>query len=279
MSDIFLCSINNVSSGGCKEDCSYCTQSAKYKTDVETYKEKSVDEVLKHAKILASQGALGYCLVTSGRSLTPKKTEYICKLASAIKKENLGLHLIACCGSSDKESLTELKKSGVDSYNHNLETSKNFFEKICTTHTWKERYQTCEFALNAELGLCTGGIMGIGETWEDRVEFYKALKSLNPHTSPINFFIPHPNLPVKEKILTKEEALKCVKLAKEYLPNARLMMAGGREAVFGKDQKALFEAGINAVVLGDYLTAKGNTPKEDIKMLKSFGLNIATACH
>ena len=279
MQDIFLCSICNVSSGACKEDCKYCTQSAKYKIDIETFREKSVEKVMDEAKIAFNNGALGFCLVTAGRSLTSKKTEYISKCASLIKKENLGLHLIACCGSSDRESLKELKKNGIDSYNHNLETSQEYFKNICTTHTWEERYLTCEYSLEAELGLCAGGIMGIGESVEDRKSFYQSLKKLSPHTSPINFFIPHNNLPIKQEIMQKKEAIECIKLAKSYLPNSRLMMAGGREVVFGNDQKEMFEAGINAIVLGDYLTSDGKNPVDDIALIRSYGYPLASACH
>lgn len=279
MQDIFLCSICNVSSGGCKEDCKYCTQSIKHKTNIEIFKEKPIEKVLSEARAAKNTGALGFCLVTSGRSLTSKKTEYISKCASAIKKDGLELHLIACCGSSDKESLKELKKYGIDSYNHNLETSQEYFKNICTTHTWEERYLTCQYSIEVGLGLCAGGIMGIGESSEDRKSFYKSLKELNPHTSPINFFIPNDSLPIKQEIMQKQEAIKCIKLAKSYLPNARLMMAGGREVVFGQDQKEMFEAGINAIILGNYLTAEGENPSNDIYLIKSYGYSVASSCH
>lgn len=171
------------------------------------------------------------------------------------------------------------KKSGVDSYNHNLETSQEFFKNICSTHSWDERYLTCEYSLEVGLGLCAGGIMGIGESLEDRKSFYKSLKKLNPHTSPVNFFIPNESLSIKQEVMSKEEALECIRLAKNYLPNARLMMAGGREVVFKKEQKEMFEAGINAIVLGNYLTAKGDNPMNDIALLKSYGYSLATSCH
>lgn len=140
------------------------------------------------------------------------------------------------------EALRELKSAGIASYNHNLEASRNFFPKICTTHSFEERYETCENALKAGLGLCSGGIFGMGEGWQDRMDLLYALQTLNPHSVPINFFIPNPALPLTQEILSQEEALECVKLAREYLPNVRLMIAGGRERVFGENQKALLNA-------------------------------------
>lgn len=277
--DIFLCSISNVSSGNCPEDCGYCMQSAHHKIDISKYKFKSIQDVLKEARNLKNYGALGFCLVTSGRDLDSIKCEYIAKLAHDITKQELGLHLIACCGRADIDSLRHLKNHGIASYNHNLETAQSYFKHICTTHTWQERYETNQNAATVGLGICTGGIFGLGESHEQRLEFLQSLKSLKPHTSPINFFIPNSKLPIKVDILSKKEALDCVKLAREILPDVRLMIAGGREAIFGKEQKELFECGINAVVLGDYLTTKGNTPKDEVDMIKSYGYEIATSCH
>ncbi|CBG39357.1 biotin synthase [Helicobacter mustelae] len=277
--EIFLCSISNVSSGNCPEDCAYCTQSVHYKTGVQTYKFKPIDTILSEAKKLKSYGVLGFCLVTSGRELDSDKCEYIARIAKSLIKEDLNLHLIACCGRASQESLRYLKENGIASYNHNLETAEKFFPKICSTHTWEERYETCENTLRVGLGLCSGGIFGLGESWEERMEFLEALHSLQPHTTTINFFINNKALPITQTTITKEEALECVSLAREYLPYARLMIAGGRELVFGEEQKALYESGIDAIVLGDYLTTKGHTPKRDIDKLQAYGLNIATTCH
>ncbi|WP_104721440.1 biotin synthase [Helicobacter mesocricetorum] len=278
MSDIFLCTICNVSSGSCAEDCAYCTQSAKYNAQIDRYRFKPIDKIVQEAKNAAENGALGFCLVTSGRDLDDKRLEYITQATREILKQGMHLHLIGCSGIASKESLKALKEAGIASYNHNLEASKGFFPSICTTHDFKARYETCENALEVGLGLCSGGIFGMGESWQDRMDLLYALKTLKPHTVPINFFIPNPALPLKQEVLEKEEALECVRLAREYLPEARLMVAGGRERVFGEAQKELFECGINAVVLGDYLTTKGNTPQEEVERIKGYGYNIATSC-
>lgn len=272
--EVFLCSISNVSSGGCSEDCAYCTQSAHYETNVQRYKYKNPQDVIAEARELKKYGMVGFCLVTSGRGLDSKKCEYIASLAQAIKNEIEDIHLIACCGRADEESLKHIKAHGIDTYNHNLESAQSFFGSICTTHTWEERFETCENALRAGLGLCSGGIFGLGEEWKHRIELLKALRSLSPHSVPINFFIPHPALPLKREVLSKEEALECIVLAKEYLPNSRLMIAGGRERVFGLDQKKMFDYGINAIVLGNYLTTLGETPQKDLEMLEKYDLQI-----
>lgn len=233
----------------------------------------------KKQRHCGSLGLWAFGLVTAGRSLDSQKCEYIAKVAHAIKQADLGLHIIACCGSADLGSLKYLKSQGVDSYNHNLETSKDFFPHICTTHTWLERFETCENTLKAELGLCSGGIFGLGESWSDRIELLKSLQILSPHSSPINFYIPNDALPLPPQTLSQDEALECVTLAREYLPNTRLMIAGGREVIFGDNQKPLYEAGINAIVLGDYLTTDGKAPQEDIALLESYGYIPATHCH
>ena len=278
MKDIFLCTISNVSSGSCAEDCAYCTQSAKFNADIDRYKLKPIEQILHEAKVASENGALGFCLVTSGRNLDDKRVEYISKVARTIVDSGLHLHLIGCNGIATKEALKELKDAGIASYNHNLESSNAFFPNICTTHSWEERYETCENALEVGLGLCSGGIFGMGESWQDRMDLLHALQTLKPHSSPINFFMPNSALPLSKEILSRQDALECVKLAREYLPNVRLMIAGGRELVFGNDQKELFECGINAVVLGDYLTTKGNTPNEEVERIKSYGYSIATSC-
>ncbi len=274
MKKIFLCSISNVTSGACKEDCAYCTQSAKYRTNVEIYKNKPKEKILEEAKALAKFGASGFCLVTSGLGLDSKKCEYIASVASYIKAELPQMLLIACCGQADRDSLKYLKQNGIDSYNHNLESAKSNFSNICTTHSFQSRVETCQNVLSAGLKLCSGGIFGLGESVEQRIELLKSLKELNPHSSPINFFIPNPALPIKEKVLSRDEALECIILAREMLRDSILMLAGGREVVFGEDQKEIFDYGIDAIVLGNYLTTNGEIPNKDLTMLQQYNLKV-----
>lgn len=279
MNQVYLCAINNILSGSCNQDCSFCTQSVKYHADIDRYYLKPIEQIILEAKKAKEIGALGYCLVTSGLGLDDKKTEFISKTAKAIKKEIDGIHLIACNGIASIEQLKYLKDSGIDSYNHNLETSQNYYKKICSTHSWEERYQTCLNVKSVGLSLCSGGIFGMGEDREDRNDLIKAIKSLNPNAIPVNFYHPNDALPIKSSNLTKNEAIEIIKEIKKSLSEETIIMiAGGRELVFGKSLKEMFEAGANSMVVGNYLTTQGELPEFDKKILDELGLEIATAC-
>ncbi|WP_107785412.1 biotin synthase [Campylobacter concisus] len=279
MKTIMLCAICSVTQGNCAEDCAYCTQSAKAGADISKFKEKSVQQVVEEAKMAYKNHALGFCLVTSGARLNDKKTDYIASLARAVSKEVPNLMLIACNGMATYEQLSELKKAGVFSYNHNLETSREFFPKICKTHTWDERYQTNLDAKRAGLMLCTGGIYGVGESEADRVSFRASLKELEPFSSPINFFIKNEALSLDLPPLSTDEALKIVRETKRDLPETRVMIAGGREKILGDRQYEVFENGADAIVIGDYLTAKGEKASKDIEELTKLGFSFASICH
>lgn len=275
---VFLCSICNVSSGSCSEDCAFCTQSLHNGADVQTYREKPIKTILEEASRAKENRAAGFCLVTAGKSLDEQKVEYISRAAHTIRSQFPHFHLIACCGIADTESIKALKQAGIDSYNHNLETAQSHYPAICSSMDWEARYQTCLNAKEAGVQLCSGGIFGLGESQKQREEFLKSLASLSPMTSPLNFFHPHPTLPVDAEKLSSQEALEIVSMARTTLPETRLMIAGGREVVFGSQQAGLFERGIDAIVVGDYLTTKGRTPEEDIQMVESLGIEIVEAC-
>ncbi len=277
--NIYLCAICNCESGTCNEDCKFCTQSVKYKANIQRYKKKEIDTIVSEAKLAKKNKAIGFCLVTAGKGLTPDRLEFICEAAIAVKKENLGLKIIACNGTATLEQLQELKKAGVDNYNHNLETSREFYSQICTTHTWLERYQTCLNAKEAGLNLVCGGIFGLGETQEDRISMLKSIASLEPMNVPLNFFHPNDALPLVENSISKDEAFKLITLVREIIPNAhKIMVAGGRELMFGEDQYDIFKYGANSIVIGNYLTTEGKTASKDIDALESLGYNIAKTC-
>ncbi len=276
---VFLCAICNVSSGSCSEDCSFCTQSVKYSADIKRYRYKSIDEIVNEALNARKNRAVGFCLVTSGKGMSDSKLEFICEAASAVKKRVSDLNIIACNGTATVEQMKELKKNGVSSYNHNLESSKEYYEKICTTHDWQERYQTCLNVKEAGLDLCSGGIFGMGEDEADRVSMVKSLKELSPVSIAINFFHPNPALPLEAKRLDIDEALKIISYVKSQLSNSMIMIAGGREYTFKDRQYEIFAAGANSIVIGNYLTTKGDKPDKDILMIKSLGLDIAGSCH
>ena len=278
MNKIYLCAISNILSGSCKEDCSFCTQSSKYKTNIQRYNFKSHEEVVKEAKKAKKNRAIGFCLVTSGVGLDSKRKEYILELMPKLLAEDLELNYIACNGIANLDDLKDLKDAGVGSYNHNLETSKNYYKKICSTHSWDERYNTCLDVKKSGLKLCSGGIFGMGEGRADRDEFIKALSDLEPDSVAINFYVPNPALPLKENTISKEEAKEVILQVREYLPKSRIMVAGGREYMFKDSLGELFELGVNSIVIGDYLTTKGEREDKDITMIKELGYEIATTC-
>lgn len=277
--EIFLCSICNISSGSCAEDCGFCTQSAKHHADIVRYKYKAIEQIVSEAKNATNYGALGFCLVTSGLGLDDKKLAFVCEAARAVRAEVPQIHLIACNGIATLEQLKTLKEAGVDSYNHNLETSQRHYETICTTHSWEERFKTCLAVKESGLHLCSGGIFGLGESKEDRESFIESIKELSPSTMPLNFYHPNPSLPLIANPLSEEEALKIIADVRKALPHTMLMVAGGREITFKSRQSDIFAAGADAIVIGDYLTTKGQAPTEDLEMIRSLGYEIAKSCH
>jgi biotin synthase len=276
---IYLCAINNVLSGACNEDCKFCTQSVRYGAAIDRYTFKPVRTVVEEARRAKANGAIGYCLVTAGKGLDDKKTDYIARAAEAVKREVPDLLLIACNGTASLEQLRYLKRHGIGSYNHNLETSEAYYPSICSTHGWQERYRTCEAVKEAGLMLCTGGIFGMGESANDRTALIDAVVSLDPESTPLNFYHPNPALPLKERTIDKEEALELIRTVRNKLGENRLVMvAGGRELLFSGSEAEMFEAGANAIVIGDYLTTPGEAPDKDRRMLQQLGYKVATGC-
>ena len=273
---IFLCSICNINSGTCKEDCKFCSQSVRYKADIERYKQKPLEAIEKEAIAARDNGALGFCLVTADKGLNEKTVAFVCEVAKHLQKVTPQLRLIACNGTATLSQLLQLKEAGIKAYNHNLETSEAFYPQICTTHSWRERYETCQNVNKAGMVLLSGGIFGLGETQEDRISMLEALASLNPTSVPINFYHHNEALQLQPNPLTIDEALDLVKLTRKMLPDAqRIMVAGGRELMFGDRQNEIFAAGANAIVIGNYLTTAGRAMHKDLKMLQDLGLTIA----
>ncbi|MBA3026185.1 MAG: biotin synthase [Sulfurimonas sp.] len=274
--EIFLCSICNINSGTCNEDCKFCSQSVRYKANIERYKHKPMERILEEAKAARDNGALGFCLVTADKGLNDKTLKFVCDVARAVMEVAPELRLIACNGTATLEQLLVLKEAGIKAYNHNLETSESFYKEICTTHPWSERYETCQNVNKAGMVLITGGIFGLGETQEDRISMLESLKSLNPTSVPINFYHHNEALELQPNPLTVDEALELIKLTRETLPNAeRIMVAGGRELMFGERQEEIFNYGANSIVIGNYLTTAGRVMSKDLEMLQSLHLNVA----
>lgn len=275
---IFLCSISNINSGTCNEDCKFCSQSVKYRADIDRYIQKPIPTIIAEAKAVEAAGALGFCLVTAHKGLDQKTLDFVCEIARTLSVEVPRLRLIACNGTATYEQLLTLKEAGIKAYNHNLESSREFYPQICSSHSWDERYETCENVKKAGLNLITGGIFGLGESREDQISMLESLKSLDPVSVPINFYHHNPALPLKPNPLTIDEALELITLSREIICDAeRIMVAGGRELMFGERQQEIFKAGANSIVIGDYLTTQGRDKNSDLLMLDSLGLTIASS--
>ncbi|MBT5935826.1 biotin synthase [Sulfurimonas sp.] len=273
---IFLCSICNINSGTCKEDCKFCSQSVRYKADIDRYKQKDIKLIQEEAITARDNGALGFCLVTATKGLTPKSLEFVCTVAKAVLEVAPNLRLIACNGTASLEQLLTLKAAGIKAYNHNLETSEAFYSEICTTHPWSERYETCQNVNKSGLVLISGGIFGLGETQADRESMLASLVSLNPTSVPINFYHHNEALDLTPNSLSIEEGLELIQLTRNTLPNAeRIMVAGGRELMFGERQNEIFSHGANSIVIGNYLTTSGRLMSKDLDMLKDLDLEVA----
>ena len=274
--EIFLCSICNINSGTCNEDCKFCSQSVRYKADIERYKQKEMSEILKEATSARDSGALGFCLVTADKGLNEKTLNFVCSIAEVLTKEVPELRLIACNGTASIEQLFTLKEAGIKAYNHNLETSKEFYPQICTTHSWDERYETCLNVNKAGLVLISGGIFGLGESQADRISMLESLNSLNPSSVPINFYHHNEALELEPNSLDIQEAFSLINLTRESIPNAdRIMIAGGRELMFVERQSEIFSYGANSIVIGNYLTTNGRVMSKDLDMLQSLNLKVA----
>ncbi len=274
---VFLCAICNINSGTCSEDCKFCTQSVKHGAKIDRYTQKPIELVVQEAQKAKSSGALGFCLVSAHKALDEKILKFVCECADAINSRVDGLRLIACNGTATLEQLITLKDAGIKAYNHNLETSKEFYSNICTTHSWQERYETCLNINRSGLKLISGGIFGLGESRKDRVSMLESIRSLEPVSVPINFYHPNPSLPLSPEPLSVDEALELISLTKEIVNGAdRVMVAGGREITFADRWSDIFKAGANAIVIGDYLTTKGAECGSDLETIKSLGFEIAS---
>ena len=260
------CSLMNIKSGGCSEDCAFCAQSGHNETTVNVRDLATPEEIRKQCEFSRSKN-LPFCVVSSGRRLSRNEIELIAKTLKECRGEK---H--ASLGILDFDEFTMLKEAGVVCYNHNLETSRSYFPKIVTTHTWDERAATVKSAIKAELHVCCGGIFGLGETWHDRKEFCLQLKELGVDTIPINFLNAVPGTRVAKPSDTPFEFLKVVALFRLVMPTRTIKVCGGREVNLGALQSLIFFAGANGYVSGGYLTTPGAGIDADDQMISALGL-------
>lgn len=262
--------------GGCPEDCNFCSQSAHFDTPVLATPFLDTDEILRAARETAELGATEFCIVLAVKGPDERTMQRILALVPEIR-DHTGLDVAVSAGILSDEQARRLAEGGVHRYNHNLETARSFFPEVVTTHTWEERWDTCELVDRHGMELCCGVLLGMGESDAQRLELIGQLQELAPAEVPINFLNPRPGTPLELRRLTPaKEALKWIALFRLGLPEVILRFAGGREVTLGDLQTAGMTAGINALIVGNYLTTLGRSPEEDLAMLDELRMPIGS---
>lgn len=272
-----FCSIISAKTGKCQEDCKYCSQSVHNKAKVHVHSLLPIEEVKKAALNAKENGATRFCIVTSGRAPEGEDFKKIIEMIKAVK-EIEGLHSCCSLGILNEKQVKQIKVAGVERYNHNINTSESFHESICSTHEFKDRINTVKLIQKYGIEACTGVIIGMGETREQRVEMALELAKLNPKSVPINFLNPIEGTPLEKthSSIDEEEILRTICVFRIALPKALLRYAGGRTTRFSEEYQMLgLKAGINALLVGNYLTTTGTTPDNDIKLIEEQGLYLA----
>lgn len=271
---IKLCSIVNAKSGRCPEDCAFCAQSAHHKTQIEAYPLMEPQQILRKAQEAEAMGARRFSIVTSGKVLTEKE---LGKVIQAIRllKEKTGLNLCASVGMITQHTALQLKEAGLSRYHHNLETAPSFFPHICTTHRYEEDLDTLHNAKAAELEVCSGGIFGLGESPEQRLELAYTLREMEVDSAALNFLNPIPGTPLEGiQSLTPLEILKSVALFRFILPDKDIRICGGREVGLRDLHPLVFWSGANGIMIGNYLTTRGRDYQADLQMIQDLKLEV-----
>lgn len=268
-----ICTIINGKSGKCSENCKFCAQSAHNHTGAAEYPLLSAEEITEQAKLNDSQGVLRYSIVTSGRRLTDDEVDKMCEAVRKIKNET-GISVCISFGLLDEEQYRKLKEAGVTRVHNNLETSERNFPNICTTHTFSDKVKAIQAAQAAGLSVCSGGIMGLGETPEDRIDMAFSLRELGIKSVPVNMLNPIQGTPMGDnKKLTLEDMRRIVAVYRFILPDASIRLAGGRGLMEDKG-RSCFKSGANAAISGDMLTTAGITVETDMKLIRELGYEV-----
>ena len=268
------CSIISAKTGACSENCKYCAQSKHNHAEIECHPLLDVETVKKAALSAKENGATRFCIVTSGRVPTGSDFEKILEMIKEVASID-GIHCCASLGLLSEEQVKQIKEAGVERYNHNINTSEHYHNHICTTHNFEDRVNTVKMVKKYGMEACCGVIIGMGESREDRIEMALSLRQLNPKTVPINFLNPIKGTPLEdyEDKISEEEMLKTICIFRLALPKSLLRYAGGRTTRLSKyNQKLGIIAGINSLLVGNYLTTTGSKSEEDKEMLKSLDL-------
>jgi biotin synthase len=276
-SSVDICSIVNAKSGACSEDCRFCAQSSHYSTDSPVYPLIDVGLMEEAARGAKKNGARRFCIVTSGRGIDDVSD--LRNIARGVERVRaVGLSPCATLGTLTHDQLRYLKDAGLHRYHHNIETSREFFPKICLTHTFNERTDLLHHARSIGLSACSGGILGMGETVRDRISMAFSLKELNVESVPLNFLMPIAGTPMAGVTpISPLEALQAIALFRMILPDREIRVCGGRGTALGDLHSRIFQAGADGFMIGNYLTRTGLDPESDIRMLNELGLSIRQA--
>jgi len=276
-SSVDICSIVNAKSGACSEDCRFCAQSSHYSTDSPIYPLIDVDRMEEAARGAKKNGARRFCIVTSGRGIDDNTD--LRNIARGIERVRAaGLSPCATLGTLTLDQLRYLKDAGLHRYHHNIETSREFFPEICTTHTFDDRSGLLRHARSIGLSACSGGILGMGETMRDRVSMAFSLKELDVESVPLNFLMPIAGTPMdKVTPIAPLEALHAIALFRMVLPDREIRICGGRGTALGDLHSRIFDAGADGFMIGNYLTRTGLDPESDLRMIEELGLSVRPA--
>ncbi len=266
--------ILSAKTGGCPEDCHFCSQSSKFETPVRPTGYLDMDQVLAAARETKELGASEFCIVMALRGPDERTIDNVIEATKVIQEET-GLNVAASLGILTRDQAERLAAGGVHRYNHNLETSRSFFPEIVSTHTWDERFETCNMVRETGMELCCGALLGMGESTDQRIELLGQLREVDPTEVPLNFLNPRPGTPLGDRSLMEPlDAIRWIALFRLALPEVILRYAGGREVTLGELQAMGMTAGINALIVGNYLTTLGRKPLQDIKMLADLKMPI-----
>lgn len=270
---ISLCSIVNAKSGRCPEDCSFCGQSAFYNTNATEYGLIEPEVIADAANKAKEMKSREFSIVTSGTKVESERE--LDRLCQALQKIGDGMERCASLGIMDREALLKLKEAGLESYHHNIETARSFFPNICTTHDYEEDVNTVRMAKELGFKTCCGGIFGLGESLEQRVEMAFTLKELDVDSVPMNFLNPIKGTKMEGmKTVPPLEGLKTIAVYRFILPKKNIIVSGGREVTFRDLQSMIFMAGANGTLIGNYLLTKGRRPEELLQMIEDLGLEV-----
>lgn len=268
-----VCTIINGKSGLCSEDCRFCAQSSHYNTGAKVYSLLSEEEILADAKKNEEQGVLRYSIVTAGKKLSNDEVDSMCQIIRRIKKE-CDISVCVSFGLLDEEQFRKVKKAGADRVHNNLEASERFFPYVCSSHTFADKLEAIRAAQAAGLDVCSGGIMGLGETVKDRIDMALSLREIGVKSIPINMLNPILGTPMeKYDKFTSDEMQRIVSVYRFILPDAFIRLAGGR-GLIGDKGKSCFQSGANAAISGHMLTTAGITVETDKRLLEEMGYRI-----